>query len=179
MVLGIRLILPLLGVVSACSAGPEQPAAAQAGGAETRAVAAPVLDRLRLGADDLVLVGDEAGCVLRVRGKARPLDIGAPCSFLHRGGAPEAAVEDYGDHGRVVMVIGPPAPASDYIAGMAETPKDRCASEGRPILQRGGVLALGDVMRSPAGYCPGIGMDEKFYHGIAHAKPFAARQALR
>jgi hypothetical protein len=176
MVLGIRLTLPLLAVLAACSAAADRSAKQEASVAPAHR---PVLDRMRFGQRELALIATEQGCALLVAQRHHPLGIPAPCQFLHRAGGAEPAVHDYGEHGRIVLVIGPPAPVADYPPGWAETPADRCASIGRAILERGGALALGDVTREPAGFCPAIGLDEKFYYGLAHAKPFAARELLR
>ena len=188
MVLGIRLIAAtgaLLGACSPATAPAPEPVetpvvrtALPVSAVPTQADSAPI-DRVTLGKTDLTLVAAGAGCAVRIGGTVHPLGIPSPCRLLGRGGSPAAVVEDYGAHGRVAMVIGPPTPAADYRPMMAETPADRCASIGRAIIERDGRVALGEVMRSPAGYCPDIGMDEKFYYGIAHARPFAARTPLR
>jgi hypothetical protein len=191
MVLGIRLIVAAATLLGACSAAPapEQAPEQAPGAVETPQVrgaasttparpgSAPI-DRVTLGRTAVALVDAEAGCAVRIGRMVHPLGIPAPCRLLGRGRSAAAVVEDYGAHGRVAMVIGPPAPATDYNPAMAETPADRCASIGRAIIERDGRVALGEVMRSPAGYCPDIGMDEKFYYGIAHARPFAARVPL-
>ena len=178
MVLGVRLILPLAAVVAGCS-GASDPTPEAAPVRAMRPSQATVLDRARIGQVRLELVGQGDDCVLRSDGRDHALDIPAPGRFLHRDRAAEPTVENYGDRGRVLVVAGPPAPAGDYSEGSAETPADRCASIARPVLERGGRLALGEIMPAPAGYCPDIGLDEKFYYGVAHAKPFAERLQLR
>lgn len=174
MVLGIRLILSLAGLSSACSGASTPTPLASSQVEQTDAA----LDRARLGKAEIVLVSSDGGCVVRVGAKDHALGIPAPCRFLRRDHSAQVTVHDYGGRGRVVMVAGPPAPAADY-ADRSGTPMDRCSSIARPILERDGRFALGDIMPAPVGYCPDIGLDEKFYYGVAHAKPFVEREPLR
>lgn len=103
---------------------------------------------------------------MAANGTVRPLSIGAPCRFLRRGAASSPAVHTYG-RASMIIVGGPPAPASSYPAGSGETPADRCSDVGQAVFVAAGKVALGSVIREKVGFCPNIAPDEKYYRGIA------------
>lgn len=123
---------------------------------------ATVMDRASVAGQTLALVHQGRGCALSANGVVHALGIDAPCRFLRRGAASAPAVQKYGTRS-VILVGGPPAPASAYPTGSGEGPADRCSDVSRAVFVTAGKIALGEVVRELAGFCPDIAPDEKYY----------------
>lgn len=188
MVLGLRLIAPLAAglmalspavLLAGCSAGKAADDGQSLATTTVHAVPDDRLSEARVGGRALRLVTQAGQCALVVGagvGAAPvPLGLAAPCGFLRAKAGAAAWTHDYGTRGSVVLVGGPPDPPA---ADSGRTVYDRCSDTGRAVIVLGGKLALSEVKRSPAWFCPDAAPDEKYYYGIAHERPFAARATV-
>lgn len=109
-------------------------------------------------------------CVVRLDdGDEIALGLPGPCAYLRRNRAKRTTVQHYAGIGHVVIVAGAPAPRESYREDDWAKPEDRCSSHAQGLVVDKGTVRLGKVQNSRVSFCPGIGLDEKSYYGVAHS----------